>query len=77
MKTKAKTKIMQNLSTHVKGKFFTCVHSSRNTVSEYCAKLVSESPRYITIADMNTGHHIKMSKDALVAVNCGQFAYQR
>jgi uncharacterized repeat protein (TIGR04076 family) len=77
MKRKINKNVMQNISQHVKGRFFTIKHESRNKVNVYCAKMVRESAQYITIMDMATGDNKKMNKDSLVAVACGDFSYQR
>lgn len=68
MKTK-----LDNIKKHVQGKFFTLERTVRNHTEKYCAKLVSESSQYITITDVNTGQNVKMRKNTVTALNCGQF----
>jgi hypothetical protein len=67
-------KKLNNLKTHVKGKFFTLERTVRNQTERYCAKLVSESSQYMTITDVNTGRNVKMNKNTVTTLNCGSFA---
>lgn len=56
----------------ISGRFFTVTHRRKGKVSRYCAKLVGHTPNYLSIYDVNSDSVIKMSKDALVSLNCGQ-----
>lgn len=60
----------------VKGRFFTLDYKRNNKIRTFCAKLISESPNYVTIFDVNTGDELKMAKQSLTAVNCGKFKYK-
>ena len=64
---------MLNLSKGIKGKFFTVEHKQRNKVQRYCAKLVNETEKFITVFDVNSGETIKMGKSAIASVHCGSF----
>ena len=70
---KPQNKKMANLSKSIKGKFFTVEHQRRNKIQRYCAKLVSETDKFITIFDVNSGDNHKMNKSSIVSVNCGNF----
>lgn len=65
---------LNNIRTHVQGKFFTVERKVRNKTMRYCAKIVSESPRYMTIRDVNSGDTVKMDKNTITSLNCGAFA---
>lgn len=65
---------LNNIKNHVQSKFFTVERKVRNKTARYCARLVSESPRYMTIMDVNSGDQIKMDKNTITSLKCGQFA---
>ena len=67
-------KKLNNVGKQVGGRFFTVERQVRNKVERYCARFVSESAKYITISDVNTGSEHKMSKDNIVSLSCGSFS---
>lgn len=71
------SKKMKNVSQVVGGRIFGLTHKAKNKTTRFCAKMVNESPRYITIWDVNSEEVRKMSKNSVVALSCGEFSYKR
>jgi len=66
-------KNLNNLKRYVQGKFFTLERKIKNKNKRHCAKLVSESDHYMTIIDVNTGENVKLNKNNITSLNCGEF----
>jgi len=70
--TNNKKNKLEKVLTEIGGRFCTVSHKRKNKVSRYCAKIVGSTANYISIMDVNTESVVKMSKDALVSLKCGQ-----
>jgi len=69
-----KTNKMKNVSKYVQGKFFTLERKAKNKTQRYCAKMITESPQYMTVCDVSTSNIIKIKKDTITNISCGSFS---
>lgn len=66
---------MKNVSQNVGGRIFGMTHKAKNKTQRFCAKMVSESPNYITIWDVNNEEVRKLSKKSVTGLSCGEFSF--